>query len=180
MAWRSSWKCFRKLEFLSRPFWKTKKRNFRWARLFIVKTRFKICNDSCDRCATCDLKLCDWLLQRREEIIALVGRLLMGFPKGTSLLVSSIAERLAQDENFDKRYVTRCSVIGTLPRHARLVTVWCEALGTMRPVAYLGEWVVRLTQRCQHQDGKELGSSSMANVSESSKASWLSTSQSCW
>jgi hypothetical protein len=64
-------------------------------------------------------------------------------------------------------YMTWCSATSTLPGRAIGVTLWCEALGTMKPQTERnGGQTARRGRDCQPQGGRELGSDGMVNELE--------------
>jgi hypothetical protein len=64
-------------------------------------------------------------------------------------------------------YMTWCSATSTLPGRATGATLWCEALGTMKPQTERnGGQTVRRGRDCQPQGSRELGSDGMVNKRE--------------
>jgi hypothetical protein len=64
-------------------------------------------------------------------------------------------------------YMTWCSATSTLPGRATGATLWCEALGTMKPQTERnGGQTVRRSRDCQPQSSRELGSDGMVNKRE--------------
>ncbi len=91
-----------------------------------------------------------WLPDVRHEAV----------PVAVETATLSVPTAVLQDSTW-------CSAAGILPRHASLVTVGCEALGTsVSLIPQDGNETVRGRRDCQHQGGWGLGLRGMVNICE--------------